>query len=117
MGNGSCCTSSRNLRGKSGRFLSAPFAAQKFVNIHQPRPGENALVTYMAMANRQEAQEFDLQIALRCEIRVPAFTSKNLMLSSIPEQAGFTQTSSRRDHRLIADGQAHLVQRSEVLRV
>ena len=59
----------------------------------------------MAIARRQEAQEFDLQITLRCEIRVPALACKNLMLSSIPEQSGLAQTSSRRDHRLIADGQ------------
>ena len=105
MGNGSGCASPGNLRGEAGRLHAAIFAPQKFINIHQPGPGENTLITYMAIADRQETQEVDLQIALRGEIRVPAFAGKNLMLRSIPEESGFTQTSSRSDHRLITDGQ------------
>ena len=103
------------LRGKSGRLFAATLFAQKFVHIHQTRSGENAFVTDVPVAARQKLQQFDLQIALRREVRVSTFAGKNLMLAAIPEQSGLSQPGSGRDDRLIPDRLRYGIERSEIL--
>ena len=44
MGNGCGGVSAGDLRGKSGRFLGAALAAQKFVNIYEARSREDAFI-------------------------------------------------------------------------
>ncbi len=104
------------LRGKSRRFVSAAFFAQKLIHVDQTGAGEDAFVTYVSVAARQEAQQFDLQIPLGCEIHMSAFTGKDLMLAAVPEQSRFSQAGSRRDHRLIANRLRDSIERNQILR-
>jgi hypothetical protein len=63
----------------------------------------------------QEAQQVDLQIALRGKIGVAAFTGEDVVTSAVPEQSGFAESGSGGDDRLIADGaSSNAVQRDEV---
>ncbi len=116
MGNRRCAVSLRKLGGKSGRLVSTSLFAKKLVHVDQAWPGEHAFVADMSVTARQKPQQFDLQIALGCEIRVSALAGKHLMLAAVPEQPGFSQAGSGRDHRLIAIRRHHLVKRDQILR-
>ena len=104
------------MRGKSLRFVAAALFAQKLIHVDQTGAGEDALVTYVFVAARQEPQQFDLQVPLGPEVHMSALTGKDLMLAAVPEQSRFSQAGSRRDHRLITNRLRDSMERNQILR-
>src|SRR5215469_1876101 len=99
-------------------FGSAASVAQEMEQIHQSGAGDGALVTDVAEALLQIAQQVHLQFVAGSKVTVPAFTGKHVMLPAVPVHAGFAQTRTGGNDRLISHRMAvHLVQGDHIARL
>src|SRR5579862_933392 len=85
-----CCRIAvSELFGQPYRFFSTMRVAKKLIDIHQARAGYNPFVAHMPKPSCQKPKQFDFEFCARCEVRVAAFTSKNVVRLSIPVKPGF----------------------------
>src|SRR5580698_4146972 len=75
---------------------------EKKINVDQPWTGNDTFVTDMAKTTEQIAEEFDFKFIPWSEIAMSAFAGKNMLMFTVPDQTGFAQTRSRRDHSLVS---------------
>src|SRR5213593_1542999 len=84
--------------------------------IHQPWAGNDSLVTHMAETRAQIPEQIKFQVIARRKVSMSALAGEDMMLETVPVHAGFAQSSSGCDYRLIANGTSfHLVQTNDVL--
>ena len=86
--------------------------------IHQPWAGNDSLVTHMAETRAQIPEQIKFQVIARRKVSMSALAGEDMMLETVPVHAGFAQSSSGCDYRLIANGTSfHLVQTNDVFRI
>src|SRR5207245_9373072 len=63
-------------------------------------------------------EQIEFQVIAGCKISMSTLAGEDMMLQTVPVHAGFAQSSSGCDYRLIANGTSfHLVQTNDVFRI
>src|SRR5215472_267872 len=84
------------------RRSAAPGVPQKFKNIHQTRPGQDALVADVSsVARPQMLEQLDLNVVDRGKVRVASLGGKNVMPLAIPVKPAFPEPGAGGDDSLI----------------
>src|SRR6476659_382449 len=85
-----CCGIAMDqLVGEPLGFLAAASIAEKSVDIHEARAGNDALEAHMTETSGEIAQQFNFEFSTRGEVTMTAFARKYVVTLSIPVETRF----------------------------
>src|SRR5260370_11361281 len=89
-----------------------PLPPNAFMNTG---PANDAFVVDVSKASEQVAEEFNFQFVAWSEVAMPAFAGENVLATSLPDEASFTQARSCRHYCLVARGRLPVPVRSDLI--
>src|SRR4249919_2900002 len=85
-----CCGIAMDqLVGEPLGFLAAACIAEKSVDIHEARAGDDALEAHMTETSGEIAQQFNFEFGARGEVTVSTFAGEDVVALSIPIKTRF----------------------------
>jgi len=74
------------------RFFAAPGVSKELVYVIEARSRNYALEAHMAVLFQQIEKQFHLQFITWCEVGMPSFRGKRLIMVTIPVETGLSQS-------------------------
>src|SRR5215472_17457480 len=89
--------------------------SQEVIDIHQARPGDDALVANVPEAGGKITQQLDIKLRAGSKISVAALGREDVVRVTIPRKPRLAESSTCRNHRLVAGRcDLHATKRDEV---
>ena len=108
---------SHTLTALSRPALRAARVAQELVDVHQARPGKDALIAHVLVFREEMMKQLGLERVARGKIAVTPFTRDRAVHFPVPESASLAETGPGGDNREAASGLGPaLVEDGEILR-